>query len=350
MFKFSSIMKRLKGRLNNEASKVEGTFTMDNLQAVGQELAMIHNTVIEPIKDDVFLDTATGINLDRRAADFNEVRHPAQAAVGKILFKGTAKTYIPSGSTVRSETNLYITTEPAYISTGGEVLVAAKCQKTGSAGNTAAGTIKNMVPKLAGVAEATNPVAFEGGTDEETDSSFRARIYEKIRYPITSGNEYYYEYLAKQVPGIWKAKCTGCWNGPGTVKITLLGPDALPPDSTIIDAVRKYVETQRLIGADITYIGAVSLPITVSGNLILKPGYLLEDIVPGIRQEFEDYFLSIAFDRETTYFSYHKAIEMIFRVAGVSDIKELFINRDIKTVSIGSDEFCQLLEVNFRAN
>lgn len=350
MYTFNGILKRIKDRFKNPTSKIEGTFAMDNAQAVAQELAMIHNTQIEPVIDAVFLDTATGEDLDRRAADFFEVRHPAQAATGKLLFKGADKTYIPIGTMARLDALLFATTEAVRIDASGTALAAAICQTPGTVGNVPADVIKIMAKRLEGVQEVTNPEPFEGGTEREDDEDFRARIYDKIRFPVTSGNEYYYEYLAKQVPGIGKAKCQGTWAGPGTVKLTLLSAEGGTPDATLIDNVRQHVEAQRLIGADITYLGAVPLPVQISGKLALATGYIIEDIVQGVRTELNTYFEQIAFDRVTEYVSYHKVIEMIFRVPGVADIVELRLNGGTGTIPIGHDEFCVLQGVSLSAD
>lgn len=206
------------------------------------------------------------------------------------------------------------------IGSDGTALVAARCQTVGTAGNVPANVVNSVVKRVEGVQEVTNPVPFEGGTETEDDASLRARGFEIIRFPITSGNEHYYEYLAKEVPGIGKAKCKGTWAGPGTVKLTLLSTEGDTPDATLIDNVRAHVEAQRLIGADITYKGAVPLPVAIAGRLLLQAGYMIEDITPAIRAEFDAYFEEIAFDGVTEYLSYHKAIEMVFRVPGIADI------------------------------
>lgn len=45
----------------------------------------------------------------------------------------------------------------------------------------------------------------EARLDGETDDAFRARLLDKIRQPITSGNANHYVYWARQVPGVGAA-------------------------------------------------------------------------------------------------------------------------------------------------
>ncbi len=348
-YSFAEIDARIKGRLNNESSRMEGSFAADSAQAVAQELAMIHSTEIAPILDAVFLDTAAGGELDRRALDFGEVRQAAQAATGRLRFRGTAGALIPAGTLARVDALLFETVAAVRIAATGEVLAAARCQTAGVAGNVPAGVIRLMAQHVAGVSEVTNPEAFAGGTETETDAAFRERLLEKIRRPVTSGNEYYYEHLAEQVPGILRARCTGTWAGPGTVKLVLLSSEYRAPDETVMAQVQAQVEAQRLIGAEITYLGAEALPVNLSGRLVLMAGYLVEDVAAEIAAEFSAYFEQIAFDGVTEILSYHKAIELAFRAAGVLDIEELLINGAAASVVIGPDAFCWLEGVDFSA-
>lgn len=89
-FTSDAILKRMMDCLKNPVSKIEGSFTMDNLQAVSQELARIFMMEIQPIPDHVLLDTAEGEYLDRKALDYNETRLPGEddsSFRGRILQK-----------------------------------------------------------------------------------------------------------------------------------------------------------------------------------------------------------------------------------------------------------------------
>ena len=73
-FSYAEILSRMKGALKDEVNKLEGGFCMDNLQAVAEEMARLVQMEISTIPDHVFLDTAEGEYLDRKALDYNEAR------------------------------------------------------------------------------------------------------------------------------------------------------------------------------------------------------------------------------------------------------------------------------------
>lgn len=52
-FTTEGILERLKSDLKNDTSKIEGSFTMDNLQAVSEELARFYSMLIVPIKEEI---------------------------------------------------------------------------------------------------------------------------------------------------------------------------------------------------------------------------------------------------------------------------------------------------------
>lgn len=99
-FSASAVLKRMRDSLQNPVNKIEGGFSMDNLQAVAEEMARMDAMEVQPIPDHVLLDTAEGEYLDRKALDYNETRNPAAASVGNLLFTGEPGTVIPLGTEV----------------------------------------------------------------------------------------------------------------------------------------------------------------------------------------------------------------------------------------------------------
>ena len=68
-FSASAVLKRMRDSLQNPVNKIEGGFSMDNLQAVAEEMARMDAMEVQPIPDHVLLDTAEGEYLDRKALD-----------------------------------------------------------------------------------------------------------------------------------------------------------------------------------------------------------------------------------------------------------------------------------------
>ncbi len=338
-FDYESIRSRIANALLNPLNKIEGSFCMDNIQAVAQELAQVIAMQIDPIIDRVSVDTAEGEFLDKKALDFGEVRLDAQQASGYLQFTGIENTYIPAATQTESEDTTYMTTDDGTIDSSGTCVIPAVCVQSGIIGNTPAHTINKLVYVINGVYAVDNPAAFAGGTDEETDEAFRSRILQKIQQPISSGNEAHYVYWAQQVPGVAAARCKGCWNGPGTVKVVLLGNDVTIPDDDIIQSTADYIAQNRPVGANVTVAAAVPLEINITAAVILAAGYAVETVKNNIQNNIVSYFKSIAFDDTTEYISYHKIGDLIFTASGVADIESYTVNGGNNAIPITYDRF-----------
>lgn len=323
---------------------------MDNIGAVSQELAEIVALEILPIPDNVLLDTATHDYLDRRAIDFNETRLQAQKSIGILKFIGNNSTIIPVGTLV-SYYNLRFETLEEGIIQDSFVMINSQCTTAGLVGNINAYSIdsinnieNNLINTIIGVDGVSNPDDFMGGTEDETDESFRSRILDKIQKPITSGNVYHYEYWAKQVAGVGSAKVVPCWAGAGTVKVIILSSEGDVPDDLIIQNVADFIQENRPIGADVTVVEAEPISIVIHSELELNINYSIDTITQNIKIAIQNYLNSIAFD-DTKILSYYKIGDIIFDVDGVSDIISYTINGEISSIKPEFDGFFKLDEV-----
>ena len=278
-FSASAVLQRMRESLKNDANRMEGGFCMDNLQAVAEEISRLDTMEVMPIPDRVLLDTAEGEFLDRKALDYNEARNPATAATGILLFTGDVGAAIPQGTGALYGALVFETTAPARIGTDGTCQVGAACLTEGPAGNAPAGAITALQASVDGVKSVTNPQPFGGGTGAESDDSFRQRIFDKIRRPITSGNRNHFIYWAKQVSGVGGAKCLGaevC--GAGKVKVIVLSDQYKAPDNVVLENVKAHIEEERQIGADVTVAGAAPKAAHIVVEVQAAPGYNIADI------------------------------------------------------------------------
>ena len=62
---YNSILNRLKDKVQSSASKLEGSFTFDNLSSVANELAKFYSYDVTTLLDRIHVDTATGEDLDK---------------------------------------------------------------------------------------------------------------------------------------------------------------------------------------------------------------------------------------------------------------------------------------------
>ena len=131
-FSVQAILKRLRDALQNPVNQLEGSFSMDNLQAVSEELARMDAMEVQPIPDRVLLDTAEGEYLDRRALDYAETRNPAVAASGSLLFTGSAGVQIPAGTEAAAGVLVFETTQEGTVGSDGTCLLPAARQTPAS--------------------------------------------------------------------------------------------------------------------------------------------------------------------------------------------------------------------------
>ena len=74
--------------LMNPTSKLEGSFSMDNVQAVSQEIAMMYAIEVATIPDKVLLDTAYDEFLDRAAWTLEKQDYQLHKLRGQSYLQG----------------------------------------------------------------------------------------------------------------------------------------------------------------------------------------------------------------------------------------------------------------------
>ncbi len=342
---YEEILARLVANLTNPENKVEGSFTMNNLQAVALELSRMQSQDILPLLDRVFLDTATGADLDRRALDFGEKRIAATAAHGTIKITGAIGTAVPAGLRVATDTQTFVTTAAGVIDGSGAVSIAATAETAGAAGNVAADTVRRFLSEHIGMASVTNPAAFFGGLDLETDAALRQRLLDKVQHPLTGGNANDYVYWAKQVAGISRAKCFPLWNGNGTVKVAVLSTAYNAVSAEVLTAADAYIQSKRPVGATVTVVSAAPLHITLAAQVTLKAGFTAAAAAQLARDKIKAYFDSIAFDGKTATVSYLKISELLFATGALDDIASYTVNGGSASVAIGAEQYPYLAGV-----
>jgi uncharacterized phage protein gp47/JayE len=253
------IRARMTARLTSAASKIEGSFQMDNIGAVAAELARMHSEDIDTLLDKSFLDTAVGDYLDRRGLDFGLPRK-----------------------------------------------------------------------------------------ENEECEDYRIRLYELIRQPQAPGNVNSYIAWAKEVDGIGRAKCFEEWAGNGTVKVSVITPDGLPPDVETLSKAHTHIENLRPIGAKVTVTAAVTRSISVDAAVIFTSDADTEFCKKMFEESLRELFKSVAYDGITTYLSYYRIGEMLFAVPGIMDVSEYTINGDKSSITLGAENIFVVGEVNLR--
>ena len=344
-FEYEDIKTRIMESLMNPTSKLEGSFSMDNVQAVSQEIAMMYAMEVATIPDKVLLDTAYDEFLDRAALDFGEARLPATQAQGTVLFTGNPGTVIPIGTIIKSELFTFATLEKVVINDTSTAEVKAICNTPGTVGNVTAGDISTV--DLDGV-KVTNIKPFAGGVDTETDEAFRSRIFDRIRNPSTSGNVNDYVKWAKEVPGIGNAVCIPCANGNGTVKVVLLSLEGRAPDEIIIQNAIAHIAEMKPIAAAVSVVAAKAKALSISGNIHLSSGFEINNVTDQFKSAFQLYLATKQFGSSRSL-AYFKVSDLLYDIPGVLDVDSYTLNDGTSSITADSDEYFEIAEVSFHA-
>lgn len=271
-----SIRNRICSRIPVDMDISEGSYLYDATEPSNIEFAiayfMLRNVILLAFPQHSF-----GEWIDYAAALRGMSRNPAKYATGKVTIKGAAGTVIPSGTIFSNtipagsdmEPKYYNTIEEAVIGDDGIISVKIQAEVAGTEGNANAGEINLNIQDVKDIVSVTNETALKNGVAEESDESLVARILEAARDQATSGNVKSYKKWAKEVSGVADVDVVPLWNGPGTVKVIIVGNGGVPIPELIND-VKEYLDPadHEGEGEGCAPIGAVVTVVTVE-NFVL---------------------------------------------------------------------------------
>lgn len=290
----------------------------------------------------------TGEYLDYHAELRGLTRKPAQYATGTITFNGTEGLEIPAGYTCSTESLNdipsydYVTTEAATIGSEGTVTVPAQAVDAGSAQNAGVNTVTINSTGYEDITAVTNPVAFTGGIDEESDEDLLERIQEFDQSQGTSGvgNPADYKRWAESVPGTGNANVLRNDGTSGLVTIILTDGNGDPASSELCTEVYNYImspsnEMLRLapVGASLSVIPPETETITITANVALTSG-TIESVTAIYAANLLEYFQTQAV--ADSKILYQKVANILGDISGVYDFNTLTINGAASNITLAS--------------
>ncbi len=313
----------------------EGSFAAELAGPAAAEMALIYQAIAAMIPV-FYVDEGSGGFIDIAAGRYGIIRKEGAKAAASIHLTGRAGTVIPAGTTFLADTGLeFILDAAVTLAADGRGEGSLTAAAVGSVYNVEAGALTGMVTTLTGLT-AWRSDAATGGADPETDRALVGRLYDHWRKPSTSGNVYDYQRWALEVDGVGAAKVLPVWNGPGTVKVLLAGPERRPVDDSVVQAAAERIETQRPIGAAVTVESAAGVAIDVSAALSLDGSATLAEVKTGFVSRLDTYLQSLAFESSTVLFN--RVAFLLLDVPGVSDYTGLAVNGGVENVTIGAEQ------------
>jgi uncharacterized phage protein gp47/JayE len=164
--------------------------------------------VLEDVYNSRFIDTAVGASLYNLGRFIGLQLLPAQRAAGSLLVTGTPGTVVPVGwLAANTEGAHYTVLTRGVIGADGTVLVPARAVLAGPEGAAEENTITQIVnPAIpSGIESVTNPGAFTGGRDRETDEEFRDRYYRSVDFAGGVNIDAIVSEVLQNTPGVLSA-------------------------------------------------------------------------------------------------------------------------------------------------
>lgn len=320
---YEEILADALSRVPSAVDKREGSVIYDALAPTCYKLAEYY-AQLDNFVNLVFGDTAVGEYLDRVVADFGLTRKPATCSVRKVATDEA----VDIGSRWAIDDVVYKIT--AMLETN---LYSAACETAGSIGNSYTGQLSNI--DNTSDAAVTLGDIITSGADEETDDNLRARFYEQVRKPSTSGNVHDYEKWALSVAGVGGAKVYPLWNGSGTVKVLIVDSNKAI-DASLEKKVAAYIETVRPIGATVTVASPVGLSVGVTANVKLDGSKTLADVQAAFIAAVSNYLKSEVFTAYSV--SYAKIGSLLLSTGDVSDYDTLLVNSGTVNIAVPDED------------
>ena len=315
----------------------EGTFLHDAFYPVSEEIDHVLDVDLPEAFDRHMVDTATGEDLDRLSVAVGVYRKSAARATGMLQLSGAVGAECPIGALFGTEAGrLYALTRSGIIPPAGVLALPAQAVDPGAAGNAEAGTITRRVTAITGITSVTNPEAFGGGTDPETDALLRERVLDRLRNPPASGCARDYIRWAKEVPGVEDAKCLVRWDGPGTIKVVIAGTGMVGADAETVDACFLHVDEERPAGGPVlTVVSATPLAINVQASVVLQRGFTAAAVGEAFVPVLAAWLREQAFAAK--YISHAQLGHRLLAVTGVQDYTDLRINGQSGNLALPGD-------------
>lgn len=277
--------------------------------------------------------TATGENLDSFAELRGLTRTAATKATGTLKFtaaSGVAAS-VPKGTRCKGDNGSeYVTVEAGSISVeNGCCELAAEAVVGGADGNAAANSVRLMMLAPEGVVSCTNPLAFSGGKDAESDASLRRRVLESYKSMINGGSAAHYKALAMTVPNVVAANVIPKNRGVGTVDVVIATHENAQTASAV-NAVQSLLDENREVCVDVKVKAPISAAIAVEATVKAKSGYVASTVADEVKTALQNYFCAELLGCDITRAELSK---VIYSVDGVQNYTLTQPAEDVETAA-----------------
>jgi len=244
----------------------------------------------EKTKRGLFIQTASGSDLDIIGESRGISRLGANAASAILVFRGNKGTVVPSDFEVKSQSGVIFKTseavtiaednpelegQPLSIALASKVVAIA--QTSGSEGNVPPYTITSPVSTYPGVAGITNPLPATGGRDIESDAAYRERIINRISV-LNLGTQAFYTEAARDANSDVLRAHAVQGTDPNTIILTLAKRTGENFSSGELTTIKNHIETIGPALATVTPQNIVFKDVQIALAIRLEVGYTFWEV------------------------------------------------------------------------
>ena len=211
-------------------------------------------------------DTAEGEHLERWASIWlEEGCKPATKAQSYAAFPGIDGTVLPSGTEMQRPDGVRYIALADAVARDGRVRVAVEAVEPGITGNATASTPLQLTSPILGLeAQGAADGEITGGAEEESETSLRARLLDRIRNQPSGGAARDYITWALSMPGVTRAWCYPGEMGRGSVTVRFVMDNTYAdgvPHADDVARVKAFIDSVRPVTADVYVVAPVPHPI-----------------------------------------------------------------------------------------
>lgn len=355
---FETILKRMLSYVASTFDKREGSVIHDSLAPAARISEELYADIATKYRN-TYAGTADREGLILRAHDQQGIS-PTEAtyAIRKGIF--TPSTIeIPIGERFNYEDINFIVIEKLE-----DGVYSLQCEEAGTVGNYGEGSLLPIqYVKGLETAYLSGEVLIYGEDEEETEA-FRARYFSNLPIHTQAGNKKYYQKLCDQYSGIGRSKVFARWNGPNTIKLSILSSENTKASDVLIEDFQNYIDPpektinddptvadypqgrgmgdgEAIAGAIVTVTTATEIPINVEATVIYREGY---DQPVGLEEAIKDYLLGLNYNR--TVVSYVAISAILQNNEAIDLILDVTVNGGKTNIDLAEEEIAALGTIN----
>lgn len=340
---YQTIVQRMIDRVAEQDADIdtrEGSVIFNALAPAAMEIAILYQALDNVLKQS-FITTASRTYLFRACQQMGVDIEQFRATKG--IHKARFNVPVTIGSRWSCDKYNFVIKEQITDDANETLYVyKAECETAGSKPN---GLVGNLSPidfssNLLTYASLVGVLTY--GKDEASNATIRSVYKEFVSDSLVDGNVAQYQYWANHFDGIGRAKVFPLWDGPNTVKVSILDDICDIADDDLIDAFQEYLDpySQGLgdgvapIGARVTVDTATGVTIDVSADVVLKDGYtdtsFLEETIAAYFRE------NVSYVRSSV--SYLGVGTVLINTEGVDSVSNLLLNEGTADIQLDDDE------------